>query len=57
MRFMENLSVANIARGLALPQKPLYRRIERALAELRKSLEAAGVSREHVQTLLDHSVS
>lgn len=57
MRFMENISVANIARGLALPQKPLYRRIERALAELRKSLEAAGISRQQVQTLLDDSVS
>lgn len=57
MRFMESMSVANIARGLALPQKPLYRRIERALSELRSSLQAAGVSREHIQTLLDHSAS
>ena len=57
MRFTENMSVANIARGLAIPQKPLYRRIERALGDLRRSLEAAGVSHEHVQTILDHSGS
>lgn len=52
MRFWEGLSVADIARGLDLPQKPLYRRIERALGDLRKYLEAAGVTRERVRALL-----
>lgn len=52
MRFWEELSVADIARGLDLPQKPLYRRIDRALAELRRHLEASGVSRERVRALL-----
>ena len=52
MRFWEEMSVADIARGLSLPQKPLYRRIERALGDLRKYLEAAGISRERVRALL-----
>lgn len=57
MRFWENMSVANIARGLSLPQKPLYRRIEHALAEVRTSLESSGISRAEVQSLLDHSTA
>lgn len=51
LHYMEAMSVADIARGLALPQKPLYRRLERALGKLRSGLERAGVSREHVRAL------
>lgn len=57
MRFWEGLSVANIARGLGVPQKPLYRRIERALGELRRSLESAGVAGDDVQALFDGTAS
>ncbi len=46
MRFMNELTVADIARGLAIKQKPLYRRIDRAITLLRQRLEQAGVSRE-----------
>jgi len=53
MRFWEGLTVAQIARGLDVPQKGLYRRIERALARMRRELERAGVSRVHVRELLD----
>jgi RNA polymerase sigma factor (sigma-70 family) len=53
MRFWEGLSVAQIARGLGVPQKGLYRRIERALARMRRELERSGVSREGVRELLD----
>jgi RNA polymerase sigma factor (sigma-70 family) len=53
MRFWAGSTVADIARGLDVPQKPLYRQIERALAQLRAELEAAGVSRERVRDLLD----
>ncbi|HEV7591174.1 MAG TPA: sigma-70 family RNA polymerase sigma factor [Longimicrobium sp.] len=53
MRFWEGLSVAQIARGLGVPQKGLYRRIERALARMRRDLERGGVSREQVRALLD----
>ena len=46
MHFIEGLSVADVARSLALPQKPLYRRLDRALALLRRELERRGVTRE-----------
>lgn len=52
LRYWEGLSVADVARGLGVAQKPLYRRIERALGRLRRALEAAGVSREQVRGLL-----
>ena len=52
MHFEEGLSVADTARALALEQKPLYRRIERILRELRKYLEDAGVSHETIRELL-----
>lgn len=52
MRFWEGLSVAEIARGLGVPQKPLYRRIERALGNVRRLLEASGVSRGRARETL-----
>lgn len=52
LHYMEAMSVADIARGLALPQKPLYRRLEKALGVLRTGLERAGVSRDHVRSLV-----
>jgi RNA polymerase sigma factor (sigma-70 family) len=52
LRFWEEMSVADIARSLNLAQKPLYRRIERALGQLRRELESAGVSRERVRSIL-----
>lgn len=51
LHYMESMTVADIARGLSLPQKPLYRRLERALSSLRRYLERAGVSHEHVREL------
>jgi RNA polymerase sigma factor (sigma-70 family) len=53
MRFWEGMSVADIARGLGLPQKPLYRRMDRALASLRGYLEESGVSRDGARAALD----
>jgi RNA polymerase sigma factor for flagellar operon FliA len=52
MRFWESMTVADIARALCIAQKPLYRRIERALAEVRQYLEASGVPRERARELL-----
>jgi RNA polymerase sigma factor (sigma-70 family) len=51
LHYMEAMSVADIARGLALPQKPLYKRLDRSLRRLRRALEQAGVTHEYVQTL------
>ena len=50
LHYVESMTVADIARELALPQKPLYRRLQRALAALRAFLERAGISREDVRT-------
>jgi RNA polymerase sigma factor for flagellar operon FliA len=55
LRFWQGLSVADVARALAVPQKPLYRRLERVLAGLRAELERRGVDREAVQALLDEA--
>jgi RNA polymerase sigma factor (sigma-70 family) len=43
LRFSGNASIASIARSLGIEQRPLYRRIESLLAELRSALESAGV--------------
>lgn len=51
MHYLESMSIADIARGLRLPQKPLYRRLKHALAVLRTGLESAGISRDHVREL------
>jgi RNA polymerase sigma factor (sigma-70 family) len=52
MHYWDKLSIADVARVLALPQKSLYRRIDRALADLRTQLEASGVSREQAHSLV-----
>ena len=39
MRYLDGFQVAAVARALHLPQKPLYRRVERLLGELRRKLE------------------
>lgn len=43
MRFEDDFTVADIARGLALDQKPLYRRIEGLKVRLRRELESRGL--------------
>lgn len=56
LRFWEGLGVADAARALGVPQKPLYRRLERAIGVMRADLLAGGVSVEQVRALLDESV-
>lgn len=53
MRVWEELSVADIARALSVPQKPLYRRLERIFSRLRGDVERAGVTRGDVRRMLD----
>ena len=43
LRFQDGLAIANIARALHLEQKPLYRRFEALLHQLRQALEAGGI--------------
>jgi RNA polymerase sigma factor (sigma-70 family) len=52
MRMWENMTVADISRALGVPQKPLYRRLDRILGMLRSDLEAAGVTREQALAML-----
>lgn len=52
MRFWEDVRVADIARALDLPQKSLYRRLERALRQVRQELLATGMSRDDIKSLL-----
>jgi len=53
LRYWDGASVADIARHLSVPQKPLYRRIDRALSALRTHLELQGISRDDARALLD----
>ena len=48
LRYWDGVSIADIARLLQLEQKPLYRRIERALSKLRQVLENEGIDRNQV---------
>lgn len=53
MRFWDGMTIAEIARVLEIPQKPLYRRMVRALGALRRWLEEAGVSPTDALTVLE----
>lgn len=53
MRFEDDCGVADIARALQIDQKPLYRRIERLLSQLRSALEAGGLSAEQAAGVLE----
>jgi RNA polymerase sigma factor (sigma-70 family) len=52
MRFWQDASVADIARTLNVAQKPLYRRLDRAFAQLRRELAGQGISSERARTLI-----
>lgn len=53
LRFADGRTVAAIATLMGLDQKPLYRRVERVLKQLREALEAEGLSAAAVSDLLD----
>lgn len=52
LHFDGTMSIAEISRTLCVEQKPLYRRLHRALARMRLRLESAGISAEDVNDLL-----
>jgi RNA polymerase sigma factor (sigma-70 family) len=52
LQYWKGLSVADVARALNLPQKPLYRRVERILGQLRRDLPTAGVQPEQLRDFL-----
>lgn len=52
MRFVENSRIATIAAELDLAPKPLYRRLERLLRQLREELEADGLTGPELAMLI-----
>src|SRR5437868_3161980 len=50
--FGAELSIADTARVLGVPQRPLYRRIEALLARLRRELEHAGLGSPAVEDVI-----
>ena len=52
LRFGADMSVANIARSLGREQKGLYRRINRALKQLRRRLEIAGIKAASIDDII-----
>lgn len=49
-------SIADVSRMMRLPQRPLYRRLERALARLRGALEQAGIDARSMPDLLSDAL-
>lgn len=54
MRYTDGHRVQDIARMLNVEPKPLYRRIERMLAELRRGLERRGVAAAEALDAIEH---
>jgi RNA polymerase sigma factor for flagellar operon FliA len=52
LRFEGGMTIAEISRTLHMEQKPLYRRLQRALSLLRKRLESVGVSAVDAEEVL-----
>jgi RNA polymerase sigma factor for flagellar operon FliA len=52
LKYEGEMSVADIARTLKTDQKPLYRRLQRALAQIRARLERKGIGAEEAEDLL-----
>ncbi|HET9425592.1 MAG TPA: sigma-70 family RNA polymerase sigma factor [Gemmatimonadaceae bacterium] len=52
LRFWQEASVADAARVLGVEQRPLYRRLEKLMGELRERLAREGVTVDHVRDLV-----
>jgi hypothetical protein len=55
LRFWNARTIPEIARALKLDEKKLYKRINKLLAQLKFTLEGAGVNADAACELLDHS--
>lgn len=51
LHFLEAMSIADVARAIAVPQKPLYTRIKRLLATLSSDLSKQGIGPEYCDWL------
>jgi DNA-directed RNA polymerase specialized sigma24 family protein len=47
LHFYEAFTIADVARAVGIPQKPLYVRMKRLLEALAKDLEAHGIGPEY----------
>lgn len=52
LKYVEGSSIADISRALNIAQRPLYRRIEALLADLRKRLQRAGIRADAIGDLI-----
>ena len=52
LRFSKGMAISDIARALGVAQRPLYRRIESMLKDLRASLERAGIDAAEAANLV-----
>lgn len=52
LRYASDMSIADISRMMQLPQRPLYRRLDSLLAQLRGALTAAGIDRATARDLV-----
>ncbi len=52
LRFEDGLTVAEIGKGLGVPAKPLYSRIQRSLGTLRRALEERGLDRSQIERII-----
>ncbi len=57
LRFVSLMSIADIARILHVPQRPLYRRLEQILAMLRSQLSNVGIDGGTAEDLIDSAVA
>ena len=55
-RFGSGMSIADISRVLRLPQRPLYRKLESIVADLRRALIAAGIDSRAAESLIGSSM-
>ena len=55
LRFWQDASIADAARILGVEQRPLYRRLEKLMTELRKQLAANGFDADDVRALTEQS--
>lgn len=55
-RFARGMSIADISRMMRLPQRPLYRRLDNLLAQLRQSLAARGIDTHAAGELIGSSL-
>jgi RNA polymerase sigma factor (sigma-70 family) len=53
-QFESDMQLSQVSRVLQVPQKPLYRRREQLLRDLRAELKAARITREEVTDLIGH---